>query len=198
MTDQELDPFIEQIASELRRPVRLDARFDDRVMAAIESPEVIPLRPTLPRPWIMRPWTISVSPLGALAMAAAVAGFIALGVWRGGAPTSGVATGFTDSASLVNVSNSSIKMHQFLIVVPDAKKMVVVGDFNGWDATQTPMVRVNDQGLWSVSVPLKAGKLYQFQYVKDDTLRLNDPSLPQVSSDLGSPNSALAIPAGPR
>ena len=80
----------------------------------------------------------------------------------------------------------------------DAKKMVVVGDFNGWDATQTPMVRVNDQGLWSVGVPLRAGKLYQFQYVKDDTLRLNDPSLPQVSSDLGSPNSALAIPAGPR
>jgi Carbohydrate-binding module 48 (Isoamylase N-terminal domain) len=198
MSDREVDPFIEQIASELRRPVRLDARFDDRVMAAIESPEVIPLRPTLPRPWIMRPWTISVSPLGTLAMAAAVAGFIALGVWRGGAPASSVAEIPSQSAPIVNVSNSSIRTHQFLIVVPDAKKMVVVGDFNGWDATQTPMVRVNDKGLWSVSVPLRAGKLYQFQYVKDDTLRLNDPSLPQVSSDFGSPNSALTIPAGPR
>ena len=131
-------------------------------------------------------------------MAAAVVGFIALGVWRGGAPTSSVATSPSTVAPVVNVANSSIKTHQFLIVVPDAKKMVVIGDFNNWDATQTPMVRLNDKGLWSVSVRLQAGKLYQFQYVKDDTLRLNDPSLPQVSSDFGSPNSALTIPAGPR
>ena len=51
------DPFIDQIAAELKRPVRFDARFDERVMDALNAPEVIPLHPTRQagrRPWIMR------------------------------------------------------------------------------------------------------------------------------------------------
>ena len=39
------DPFIDQIAAELKRPVRLDPRFDERVMEALNAPDVIPLHP---------------------------------------------------------------------------------------------------------------------------------------------------------
>ena len=88
-------------------------------------------------------------------------------------------------------------VHQFLNTVPDAKSMVVVGDFNNWDPTRTSMTRINSEGMWSVTVPLSTG-LHQFQYVKDDTLWVNDPTLPQASSDFGSPNSLLNIPAGRR
>jgi hypothetical protein len=193
VSEFEQGSFIEQIASELRRPVRFDPRFDDRVMEAIEAPEVIPLRPALPRPWILRPWTtITVSPLGSLAIAAGVAGFIALGVWRGGAPTPGATAVTPGSPTAITVADDGLQVHQFLITVPDASKMVVVGDFNDWDATRTPMTRINDQGMWSVVVRLSEG-LHEFQYVKDDSLRINDPTLPQTSSEFGSPNSVLAV-----
>ena len=34
------------------------------------------------RPWIMRPWTVRVSPIGAFAAAAALVGVVAMGAWR--------------------------------------------------------------------------------------------------------------------
>ena len=64
------DPFIDQIAAELKRPVRLDPRFDERVMEALNAPDVIPLHPARQagkpgtrRPWLVRPWTLRVSPI---------------------------------------------------------------------------------------------------------------------------------------
>ncbi len=204
MSDPTATPFIEAIASELRRSVRLDPQFDDRVMAAIETPEVITLHPRVLRPWILRPRTISVSPIGAFAAAAALVGIIALGVWRleGGAPASAVANTSASGAPLVNVANRSGNdesvrfVHQFLIVAPSAKKVALVGDFNDWNGAQTLMTRVNDQGMWSVSLPLSIG-LHQFQYVVDDTLRLNDPTLPKTEEEFGSANSVISISARP-
>src|SRR5688500_3536633 len=87
--DQSRDPFIDQIAAELKRPVRFDPRFDERVMDALNAPEVIPLHPTRQtgkpgtrRPWIMRPWTLRVSPIGAFATAAALVGVVAFSAWQ--------------------------------------------------------------------------------------------------------------------
>jgi hypothetical protein len=201
--DHETDPFIEQIASELRRPVRLDARFDDRVMEAIEAPDVIPLRPLLPRqPWILRPWTISVYPLGALA-AAAVFFVIALTARREGSTREPVVAENPTSvtAPVVPVSNASvsndasIRTHQFLFADPDAKTVAVIGDFNDWDSKRTPMTRVNDAGLWSVTIPMRVG-LHEFQFVVNDSLRFNDPTLPKSKSEFGTPNSLVTV--GPR
>src|SRR5256885_1317096 len=81
----ELDPFLEEIALELRRPVRVDPAFDARVMASLE-PAVLPLPRTGPRiparPWLLRPRTFSLTPLAGLAAAAALAGIAVLGVLR--------------------------------------------------------------------------------------------------------------------
>src|SRR5262249_29894767 len=85
MDDRELDNFIEEIAVELRRPERIDASFDAKVLAALE-PTVLPLRAreaTRPsRSWLFRPRTFSLTPLTGLAVAAALAGIAVLGVWR--------------------------------------------------------------------------------------------------------------------
>ena len=40
----------------------------------------------------------------------------------------------------------------FCIWAPHAAAVSVVGDFNGWDAEAHPMTRLNDQGLWGVTV----------------------------------------------
>lgn len=198
MSDREFDPFIEQIAAELRRPVQVDAQFDDRVMAAIEEPEVIPLRPMAPRPWIKRPWTISVSPVSAIAAAAAFIGLLGLGVWRVNVPSSQVAAdpdgiiGAEPVADATPLPDNSPQMHQFIFVAPKAQSLSLVGDFNDWDASATPMTRISDDGVWSVTLPLAPGQ-YQFQYLMNDTTWIADPTLPKVADPYGSVNSLVTI-----
>jgi hypothetical protein len=195
------DPFIEQVASELRRPVRLDARFDERVMEAIEMPDVIPLHPAQREPWIRRPWTISITPVRALAAAAAAVALIALGVWREGAPTPQfaarpAAAPMMSVADAEPMDDNGFRLHQFVYHDPAAHKVEIEGDFNNWDGTRMPLTR-SAEGMWSTSIPLKPGT-YQYQFVVDDSLRVTDPTMPKMTSEFGSANSVIMIKAGRR
>lgn len=198
VSDRNVDPFIDEIAAELRRPVRLDARFDDRVMAAIEEPDVIPLRPSMtPRPWFGRRWTISVTPAGAVAAAASLAGLLALGIWRGGdrearvvIDSAGVPT-LTPVANVPAAPDNALQYHQFLVVAPNARSIRLEGDFNDWDGAKTELTRSSD-GVWSASVLLRPGQ-YQYQFVIDDTLRVADEKAPRVPDGLGGENSVVTI-----
>ncbi len=198
MTDLEFDPFIDEIARELKQPVRFDARFDERVMAALE-PAVIPIgerRATTP--WYRRSMAFPAS-LGGLAAAAALGAIAAIGVMatRDSGESQVAATSVVDTP-LVPVSNSTtengvvLRETQFIVVAPSAHSVSVVGHFNDWDLAATPMVYDSLHGAWSVTVPLPPGR-HEFQYVIDGKQRVNDPTLPQVSSDFGSPNSVITI-----
>jgi hypothetical protein len=196
VSERNTDSFIDQIAAELRRPVRLDARFDDRVMAAIEQPDVIPLRRSMPLPWTRRRWTISVSPLGASALAASIIGFVALGLLSRGRAEERLARGGDDPSSIpvTNVASdpeNALQYHQFLIVAPEAKSIVVEGGFNDWVGSRTQMTRSSD-GVWTASVLLRPGQ-HQYQFVIDDTLRVPDPRAPSVPDGLGGQNSVVTI-----
>jgi len=187
-----VDSFIDEIAAELRRPVRLDARFDDRVMAAVEQPDVIPLRPSMrPRPWFGRRWTISVSPLGAMAAAASLAGLLALGIWRTSEPGPRLAADSASGPMLTPVADNGLQFQQFLIVAPHAKSITLEGDFNDWDGSRTELTRSSD-GVWSASVLLRPGQ-YQYQFVIDDSLRVADEKAPRVPDGLGGENSVITI-----
>lgn len=53
---------------------------------------------------------------------------------------------------------------RFVLWAPNASRVTVVGDFNGWDGDQYPMSSHQQTGLWELFVPgLTAGALYQFQ-----------------------------------
>ncbi|HSA57924.1 MAG TPA: glycogen-binding domain-containing protein [Gemmatimonadaceae bacterium] len=192
MTERNVDPFIDEIAAELRRPVRLDARFDDRVMAAIEQPDVIPLRPSMmPRPWFGRRWTISVTPVGAMAAAASLVGLLALGIWRVRDAAPQLAADSASGPVLTPVADNGLQYHQFLIVAPNARSIMLEGDFNDWDGSKTELTRSSD-GVWSASVLLRPGQ-YQYQFVIDDTLRVADDKAPRVPDGLGGENSVVTI-----
>ncbi|MEP7345361.1 MAG: hypothetical protein ABI877_08840 [Gemmatimonadaceae bacterium] len=202
MTDWDNDPFIDSVAMELRQPVRLDSRFDDRVMAALTSPAVIPLHPGVKRAWLQRRWTFSVTPLSGLAAAAAIGAIVVLGA-RIASPVSEPTVAATSSASLplIPVSNPSVDvenmivLRQLTILVPSATKVAVVGDFNDWDASRGEMQRLTADGQWSVTIPLRVGR-HEYQFVVDDTLRVPDPTMPKTTSDFGSSNSVITV--GPR
>jgi hypothetical protein len=196
VADEATDNFIEQVAAELRRPVRLDAAFDDRVMAAVEAPDVIPLHPELPnrKPWYARPLTLRVSPV-ALAAAAALTGVLAIGLWNvEPIQQVQVAASASEPGDLLPVASTDgvpLVVQQFTFYEKGLKSVAVVGSFNNWDAESTPMTEVSE-GVWSVSVPLRPD-IYQYQFILDGEKRVTDPSAPEVASDFGSPNSIVTV-----
>jgi hypothetical protein len=190
------DPFIDQIAAELRRPVRLDPQFDERVMEALNAPDVIPLHPTRQarRPWLVRPsWTLRVSPVGAFAAAAGLVGVIAFSSWQLSTEQPQIASNQV-TESLIPVANTGaapLAVQQFTYYQKGLKSVAIVGQFNDWDADSTKLTEVSP-GVWSVSLRLRPG-FYEYQFILDGNQRVTDPTMPQTSSDFGSPNSVVKV-----
>ncbi len=56
----------------------------------------------------------------------------------------------------------ALDMHRFLVWAPNAQKVSVVGDFNGWNASGNPMDRL-DTGVFAVFIPgLHDGDCYKY------------------------------------
>ena len=55
----------------------------------------------------------------------------------------------------------------------DAKQAHLVGDFNEWDHTATPMRKLKN-GSFTTTLDLETGREYQFRYLLDGTRWEND------------------------
>jgi 1,4-alpha-glucan branching enzyme len=54
--------------------------------------------------------------------------------------------------------------YSFVVWAPNAERVSVVGDFNGWDGRAHPLQSLGSSGLWATFVPkLGEGRLYKFQ-----------------------------------
>jgi 1,4-alpha-glucan branching enzyme len=52
---------------------------------------------------------------------------------------------------------------QFAVWAPDARRVSVIGDFNGWRAGANPMHAVDASGIWEVFIPgVRPGALYKY------------------------------------
>jgi 1,4-alpha-glucan branching enzyme len=52
----------------------------------------------------------------------------------------------------------------FAVWAPNADRVSVVGNFNGWDGTKHPMRRLGKSGVWELFIPgLRAGELYKYE-----------------------------------
>jgi hypothetical protein len=86
---------------------------------------------------------------------------------------------------------------QFELRLPkDAVNVSVVGDFNGWDATATPMVRKND-GEWSAKIALLPGR-HIYAYLVDGKAWVVDPLQPQIPDVGNGPANALVVEGDPK
>lgn len=184
MTDDrnKLDRAIEL----LKEPVSFDADLDRRIMAEIEA---IPA----PKRWVQRSWAaldwlkrgrpVRVSPLGGLALAAALAVIV---IWG----RAGRATTEQESLSVSALLGSTV---QFVIVAPTATEVSLVGDFNDWNPAATPMQLVAENRVWSVTIPLEAGR-YRYAFLVNGDTWLSDPSAPPAQDDeFGRPGSVVTI-----
>lgn len=177
---------LERAIELLKEPVRVDPALDARVMASIDSAPVPQGRARRLRglfDWLWRGRTVKVSPLGGLAMAAGIA---ALVVWaRGGSAP--------EEMSEIRFAEAEQPAVQFVIIAPSAEAVSLVGDFNDWNPSATPMELVDDNRVWSVTIPLEEGR-YRYAFLVDGETWLRDPSAPPAQDDeFGRPGSVVTI-----
>ncbi|MDQ1639633.1 MAG: 1,4-alpha-glucan branching enzyme [Pyrinomonadaceae bacterium] len=69
------------------------------------------------------------------------------------------------------VTRDGVKGVSFAVWAPNAERVSVVGNFNGWDGTQHSMQRSGESGVWETFVPnLDPGEIYKYE--------LKSPGLP--------------------
>lgn len=191
------DNWMEEVAAELRRPVRLDEEFDAKVMSAVRS---------MPRhrfgTWAraLRPRTITISPVvsgiaATLLLAVALSVGHVVGSWRVSRQASSRTEFAADRTGAPRATRK--RSVQFVLVAPTARKVQVVGDFNDWDRShQEFSAQHRGGGVWSVTAPVPEGH-HRYSFVVDDSLWVTDPTAPRVlDDDFGLPNSALVVGGG--
>ena len=186
------DRRMKQIARELREPVALDGDLEARVMRAVHA---------MPRHrrfglWsrLTSPRTVTVKPISWGLLAATIALLAGVGatrtydvLHRTALPTAG--------ALLAGVKTpSSAQPVQFVLVARDAKKVSVVGDFNGWNVSHAKyQAQHRGGGVWAVTAKVPLGH-HRYSFVVDDSVWVADPSAPRdIDNDFGLANSAIVV-----
>lgn len=78
-----------------------------------------------------------------------------------------------------------------------ASAVALVGDFNDWSSTATPMAHQSQDGSWSASVPLVPGR-HVYAFIVDGKRWLVDPMAPQVPDEGLGPANAVVIEGLPK
>jgi len=186
------DDQLKDIARELRAPVPVSESFDARVMDAVRA---------IPRHGRFGLWsrlttprrrTFTVTPLTAGLIAAGSGVFALLGAAHAYTDVNRAAEPIV--AALGPKKAEAPQRVQFVLVAPDAKKVAVVGDFNGWDSRHAQyQAQHRGGGVWSVTAPVPVGH-HRYSFVVDDSVWVADPSAPRVvDTDYGVANSALLV-----
>jgi hypothetical protein len=84
---------------------------------------------------------------------------------------------------------------QFVFKSRVARRVALVGDFNGWDASAPGALLTREEGgaLWSVTVPLLPGR-HVYAFMVDDTLMQIDPAAPTTTDpDFGVKGSVVIV-----
>lgn len=198
MSEPDHDELIAAVVAELRRPVTLSDGFDDRVMRVVRTSRHEGRVLTAMR-WMVEPRAVRVSPAGALATAAGLAGLIlvsghVLQPSESIAPPPVVAPAQSGSFRTA-AAGAAREAVQFVLTAPGASQVSLVGDFNDWDPDAMPLRATADGEVWSVTVPLAPGR-HEYAFVVDGTRWVPDPAAPpSPGADFGAPNSVVTVGA---
>jgi hypothetical protein len=191
-----LDPYVEWIATEARRPVTIDRAARQRLLDAVRA-EPRPRRGNRVLAWLVEPRRLVLPPLAAAALAAGLVGvgvFGGLAINRDGRTTT-VQRPAAGAATLQLPDSLAPRAVKFVFIAPKAARVAVVGDFNGWDASANPMTALGSDGIWTVFVPLQPG-LHQYSFVIDGKHFVADPSAPIAPDDGYGHKSSVVLVGG--
>jgi hypothetical protein len=152
--------FLERVAARLRQPVPLSDRVERDVLHRIRI-----------EPRRRAPWRKTIAPL---ALAAGIALVFGIGVLVG-----------RRSVEPLGMS-SELRSVEFVLRTSADSTVALVGDFNDWDPSATPLRS-------SAVVPLRPGR-YHYTFVVDGTQWRRDPAAPRaLEDDFGTPTSVITV-----
>jgi hypothetical protein len=202
------DPLASFI-DELREPIAVDPASKRRVMELVrEAPVPAPVVGVATQRAHVRSRAVAAVrrirggsprhvPASALATAAGIALLLSIGSQDRPAnqvETKRRVTSIGDSvASVASAIRDTLRIVQFMLTAPAASRVMLAGDFNGWDPRSTPMARDSRDGRWAVTLALAPGR-HHYAYVVDDTQWVRDPAAtPAEPNELTPPRSVLII-----
>ena len=193
----ERDELIERVAGALKPLPQQNARAMAQILATVRARHAqAPSRLTLVLEWMRQP-TVSVASAGLLAAAALAIGFVTRGALS--TPDERVLpTAASPSASVpaITVANAPNEVRAMPVPITfdaaGAKSVSIIGDFNDWDSTASPLTRFGANGPWTATVKVMPGRhLYAFMV---DGKLVVDPRAPHTRDlDFGGYASVLMV-----
>ena len=185
--------FLERVARPLRSPEFVDETFEQRVMEKIRhegSNDGSAAAAPESTPWWRRESAVRVSPLKGLAIAAGLAGIIALSTLfdSRSAPPPDVA----ESRPSVGTASDTVHLIRFVFVDPRASTVELIGDFNAWTRGVTKLERTATPGVWSASVALPRGR-HEYAFIINGSRWIADPLAPTISDDFGIESAVIHV-----
>jgi hypothetical protein len=183
--------FADRVAAPLRAAERVDSTFGERVMSAVRADvrERVAGRST-PAPqrrgWWRRDWTLRLTPIAALAAAAAIVVLALLGARAG-------ITHRDRSSTFASAPTDTVYIVRFVLVAPDARNVSVVGDFNNWNRATTVLAPSGNNGVWITSVALPPGR-HEYAFIVDGERWMPDPlASVTIHDDFGTASSIVTV-----
>jgi hypothetical protein len=145
--------------------------------------------------WLLEPRRFALPPLAAAVLAAGLVGIGILGglaIHRDGRLST--ARPSSAGAAISQLPDSiAPRAVKFVLIAPQAARVSLVGDFNGWNAAANPMQTQGGKGLWTIFVSLQPG-LHTYSFVVDGAHFVADPAAPIAPDDgYGHKNSVVLV-----
>lgn len=187
--------FIDRVAAPLRAAEHVDATFGERVMSAVRaevrerapdggSTSAAPSRGAFWR----RSWSIRLTPVTALAAAAAVVALTLLG-------SRALVTHRAEAPTVAAAPRDTVYMVRFVLLAPEARSVALVGDFNNWNRAATTLIPAGEDGMWAASVALPPGR-HEYAFIVNGERWMADPlATVTIHDDFGTASSILTVGA---
>ncbi len=198
--DDALDAVLQDAVRALRSPVTPRTVARDALASALRG-ERASVAPSVPGPsglshrapfgrtrWATTPYVLRASPVTMLAAATLLIVTTAVVTARVTSRTAEMGAAAGAQAARTGGAGQIVR---FTLAAPQARRVSLVGDFNGWDPAATTLQ--NKDGMWTVVIPVSAGR-HQYGFVIDGSEWIPDPAAAQsADSDFGTQNSVMYV-----
>jgi hypothetical protein len=105
-----------------------------------------------------------------------------------------LAAGIGAGVTVLRAPKPAEVLVRFSIQAPGASRVSLAGDFNGWQPGIFSLAPSRDKGTWEITIPLRRGSVYTYDFVIDGEHWVPDPgSRTQVDDGFGGLSSVLRL-----
>ncbi len=180
--------FERRLRAALHADVPVDARAKARLMERVR--EASAERPPSRQPFFGRGARHSIVGLAVAAGVGSVTTLSAL--LPAGHDTDVGAKTAVIGDTVVSTLRDTLRLVRLMFDDPGARQVAVVGDFNGWRASSTPLAQDAATHRWSATLAMRDGA-HRYAFVVDGTRWVPDPSAERVRADDGRVYSLLHV-----